>query len=239
MRFVTSADRAQRTRVVEAILENLNGGGITADDWLQVFAGGGDSIRQTIAASSRMVEYRRVRDALQDLIRRAAVKEHEVQSLLEANPWLFGSEYSELLERRGWTRDERLDFMLRRTTDDYLEVIEIKTPIKEPLFRYDPSHDSHAPGAALSLALGQVIRYVEAIERDRDGIIAKDGCDPLKIRARVIIGCDGDAKQQAALRNLNGHLHRIEVITFDQLLRIADRTLAIFSGELRKQTVPQ
>ena len=34
--------------------------------------------------------------------------------------------------------------------------------------------------------------------------------------------------QQAALRNLNAHLNRIEVITYDQLLRIADRVLAVF-----------
>jgi hypothetical protein len=126
--------------------------------------------------------------------------------------------------------------MLRRTADNYLEVVEIKTPLKEPLFRHDPSHDSYAPGSALSLAIGQVVNYIDAIERNRDGIIAKDGCDPSKIRARIIIGSDGDLNQQAALRNLNGHLHRIEVITFDQLLRIADRVLAIFSTELQRKT---
>ena len=77
-------------------------------------------------------------------------------------------------------------------------------------------------------------RYIEEVERNRDSIIVKDGCDPLKIRARVIIGRDGDEAQQRALRNFNGHLHRVEVLTFDQLLRIADRVLSVFEDKLSK-----
>ena len=76
--------------------------------------------------------------------------------------------------------------------------------------------------------IGQVIRYIEEIERNRDSIRAEDGYDPLKIRARVIIGRDGDIDQQKALQNLNAHLHRIEVFTFDQLLRTGKRVLEVF-----------
>ena len=68
--------------------------------------------------------------------------------------------------------------MLRRTADDYLEIIEIKTPFRQPLFRYDQSHDSYAPSAPLADALGQVVRYIDEVERQRDSIVAKDGCDP-------------------------------------------------------------
>ncbi len=47
---------------------------------------------------------------------------------------MFGSEYSELLDRRRITRDEQADFLLRRTTDGYIELIEIKTPLRgQPL----------------------------------------------------------------------------------------------------------
>lgn len=235
LKLAKGAESSQRIKVVQAFMQNLDAESILAEDWLRVFEQGEVVVSQTIAASARLVEYRRVRHRLAGLISDGSVKEQEIQRLLSDHPWLFGSEYSELLERRNWTRDERLDFMLRRTADNYLEVVEIKTPMKEPLFRHDPSHDSYAPGSALSLAIGQVVNYIDAIERNRDGIIAKDGCDPSKIRARIIIGCDGDLNQQAALRNLNGHLHRIEVVTFDQLLRIADRVLAIFSTELQRK----
>lgn len=79
--------------------------------------------------------------------------------------------------------------------------------------------------------LGQVIRYIEEVERNRDSILAKDKEDTLKIRARVIIGRSGDDGDRAALRNLNAHLNRIEVITYDQLLGIAARVLAVFLAE--------
>jgi Shedu protein SduA, C-terminal len=202
----------------------------------QNFRKGGRQNFRNPQLSSRLAEYRRVREQLATLIANPNVPEADLQRLLKGNPWLFGSEYSRLVSRRTWTRDDRLDFMLRRTADDYLEILEIKTPIKQPLFRYDESHDSYAPGASLSSALGQVVRYIEEVERNRDSIIAKDGCDPLKIRARVIIGLDGDKDQQRALRNFNGHLHRVEVLTFDQLLRIADRVLSVFEDKLTKAT---
>ena len=59
----------------------------------------------------------------------------------------------------------------------------------------------------------------------------KPDADTLKIKAVAIVGRDGDVYQQAALRNLNSHLHRIEVITYDQLIRIAERVISIFSGQ--------
>ena len=234
VKFARKANSGQRMRVVRALLDSLDVDSVGADEWLQVFESGGEGIRRTIAVSARLAEYRRVRAEVAELVTKPDVGEQELQRILERHPWLFGSEYSELLVRRNWTRDDRLDFMLRRTADDYLEIVEIKTPILQPLFRYDPSHDSYAPSAPLSAAIGQVVRYIEEVERQRDAILAKDGCDTLKIRARLIIGRDGDDKQSAALRSFNGHLHRIEVLTFDQMLRIADRVLSVFEESLAR-----
>ena len=119
--------------------------------------------------------------------------------------------------------------MLRRTVDDFLEIVEIKTAFSEPLFRYDKSHDSYYPSSRLSRVVGQVMKYIEEVERNRDKILVKDEVDTLKIRARVIVGRDGKTKgERAALRNFNSHLYRIEIITFDQLLRIVERVLSMF-----------
>ena len=110
-------------------------------------------------------------------------------------------------------------------------IIEIKTPFTQPLFRYDTSHDSYAASRPLADAVGQVIRYIEETERNRDHILTHDHCDPLKIRARLIIGSHGDKRQQTTLREFNAHLQRIEVLTFDQLLRIAHRVLSVFEDK--------
>jgi len=232
LRASKGADSGQRMRIVRAVLDNLDVSTVPPAEWSSIFAEGSEDVRRMIAVSARLADYRKVRDELAALVGAEGVGETKLQNLLSDNPWLFGSEYSELLPRRNWTRDQNLDFMLRRTADDYLEIVEIKTPFAQPLFRHDRSHNSYAPCAQLADAIGQVIRYVEETERDRDSIIAHDSCDPLKIRARIIIGRDGDANQRIALREFNGHLHRIEVLTFDQLLRIADRVLSLFEEKL-------
>lgn len=187
------------------------------------------------AAAINLATYKTAIDELIQLITSAdRVLESQFQKLLSENPWMFGSEYSEILDRRRWTRDENQDFVVRRTSDDYIELIEIKTPLGgTPLFRYDESHDSYYAGADLSKVLGQVQNYLEKLDADRYAIQQKDSEDVCKIRAKIIVGRDGDAGQQQALRRLNGHLHRIEVLTFDQLLHIAQRVVSYLENALR------
>jgi hypothetical protein len=187
------------------------------------------------AAALNLATYKAAVDELHRMVTSTSrVPEAEFQRLLVENPWMFGSEYSELLDRRRWTRDEQQDFVVRRTTDGYIELIEIKTPLEgRALFNYDASHNTLYAGAELSKVVGQVQNYIEKLDRDRNSILANDGEDTTKIRAKIIIGCDGETDQQHALRRFNGHLHRIEVITFNQLLKIAQKVLDYLEGALR------
>lgn len=226
--LVQQADSSDKLRLMQAILTDISKTPMVSHELAEAFSAGDGKFLNNVAVAARMVNYQRIYEELVDLVNSSATSESAIQNLLASNPWLFGSEYSELVERRTWTRDDRLDFMLRRTIDDYLEIVEIKTPFSEPLMRYDDSHDSYFPSAKLSAVLGQVVRYIEEVERQRDAIIAKDGYDTLKIRARVIIGRDGNRDHQKALHNFNAHLHRVEIITFDQLLRTGKRVLDLF-----------
>ena len=186
------------------------------------------------AAALNLVSYKQAFNELKALVNKPKVKEQEFQTLLKDNPWMFGSEYSELLPNRKLTRDEEQDFILRRTTDGYIEVVEIKTPLEgKDLFRHDSSHDCYYAGADLSKVIGQVQNYLDLIDADRDKIRIRDSEDPFKTRAKIIVGRSGDENQTAALRSLNGHLMRIEVITFDQLISIAKRTLMYLYTSLR------
>jgi len=187
------------------------------------------------AAALNLVTYKTAVKDLQNLVNAGCdTSEAQFQELLAENPWMFGSEYSELLDRRKWTRDGQQDFVVRRTTDDYIELIEIKTPLDgRILFNKDTSHGTYYAGAELSKAVGQVENYIEELEADRNTILVKDGEDTCKIRAKVIIGRDNDEQQRRALRRFNGHLHRIEVITFDQLLKIAQNVISYLESALR------
>ena len=220
---------SDRLELLKTILGQLSGDASDVGEFVAAFGKATPATIAQIGIAARVVEHQRVYERLKTLVEDPSTPEAQLQRFLGEHPWAFGSEYSQLVDRRTWTRDDRLDFMLRRTVDNYLEIIEIKTPFLDALFRHDMSHDSYYPSAALSQVVGQVMRYIEEVDRQRDAIAVKDGWDPLKIRARVIIGRDGPGEQQRALRNLNGHLHRIEVITFDQLLRIARRVLDVFA----------
>lgn len=232
--LVQKADSSAKSQFMKAIIEDISDADHIPVDLKDAFESGSVKLLESISTSARIVHYRRALDELKELVANAASNETQLQHLLQDNPWLFGSEYSELLDRRSWTRDDRLDFMLRRTVDGYLEIVEIKTPFTDSLFRYDRSHDSYFPSAELSKVIGQVMRYIEEIERDRNSIIARDGYDPLKVRARIIIGQDGDTEEQKALHNFNAHLTQIEIITFNQLINIGRRVLDVFRVTLER-----
>jgi hypothetical protein len=217
-----------KLHLVKNLLAQLSGDDSTVSEFVSVFEGSTEATRRSIAAASRLVDYRKALAHLKEIVDNSSTPEHDFQQHLERNPWMFGSEYSELLSRRAWTRDERVDYMLRRTVDNYLEIVEIKTAFTEPLFIYDDKRDCYYPSAKLSPIFGQITKYIEEVERQRDHILAKDNVDTLKIRARAILGRDQSAEEQAALHKLNAHLHGIEILTFDQLVRIAERVLAIF-----------
>ena len=189
-----------KLQLVKTILSHLEHHSSHVADFVAAFQSSNAETLRHIAVASRMVEYKKAYVKLEALIDDTSTLEIEMQKHLTENPWMFGSEYSELLPRRTWTRDDRLDYMLRRTVDDFLEIIEIKTPFREALFIYDDSHDSFYPSSKLSPVLGQVMRYIDEVERARDSILAKDDCDTLKIRARAILGCDGPPGHQVALQ---------------------------------------
>jgi len=222
---LASSDKIQ---LIRTIFDQLEDSPSNVSDFISAFEESSPEVLTHIATASRFLKYRASYKQLESLVQDPMTPESYFQKHLSSNPWMFGSEYSELLSRRTWTRDDNLDYMLRRTVDGYLEIVEIKTAFTDRLFLFDTSHNSYYPSANLSPILGQVIRYIEEVERNRDSIIAKDKVDTLKIRARAIVGRDGDEGQRAALRNLNAHLHGIEIITYDQLLRIAERVLTVF-----------
>jgi len=216
--------------IIKLIIPRIKDASSYLDVFIESFQESDPNTLEHIEIAARFVKHKQAYERLKLLVESGHNLENDFQQLLSENPWMFGSEYSELLDRRTWTRDDNLDFMLRRTSDNYLEVIEIKTPFSEPLFLFDKAHESYYASSKLSPVVGQVISYISEIERNRDSILSKDKCDALKIRAKIIIGQDGNQYHQEALRNYNAHLHRIEVITFSQLVRITRRVLNVFEG---------
>ena len=136
-----------------------------------------------------------------------------------------------MLERE-LTWKGKQDFNMRRTSDDYLEVIEIKTP-EVTLFK--KVRDRFIEKEEVVNAINQVDDYHRRIE---DNWRALNRMYPDlrldKVRGKVVIGGREDLldEEKTALRRLNARLHGIEVITFSQLVANAERMLKIL-GEQR------
>jgi hypothetical protein len=178
------------------------------------------------------LNFARLSRALDDL--KSLVKEDHLESVyqgfLQEHHWMFGSEYSQLVTNRQIVRGLELDFPLRRTVDGYLDIIEIKTPLHgEPLFRKKGKRWSET--SDLVDAINQADDYLANIDAEQYQIKFHEELDVEKVRAKVVIGRDGDAEQVRALRRLNARINRIEVITFDQLMKIAQRILDLLVEE--------
>ena len=159
--------------------------------------------------------------------------EETFQNFLKANPWIFGSQYSQVTCKKITFDNDVLDYLARRTADGYEEIIEIKRPIKD-LFR-KRRQKGLAENKEVVDAVNQVDNYIAGLDADRykydseaHGYMKVE-----KIRAKIIIGTDSDDPvKMRALRRLNARYNRIEVITYDQLIANARQMLQWLENEI-------
>ncbi len=192
--------------------------------------GENDNVRMA-AAALRVAHRNHALQLLRSLIDNDA-PEHAFQQLLEKNWWMLGGHYTAIIPRREWTTEDSLDILLE-TADRYFEIIELKRS-SAPLFIKD--HGNWIVSAEVNRAVNQAAHYISEIEADRGNLIRKYRIDLYKLKARVLIGRlenreDEEQEKRESLRMYNSHLHRIEVITYDRLERIADSIVHANLGE--------
>lgn len=185
-----------------------------------------DSRVQSFAATINHKRMSQALDEFREMIEQK-LDEPKYQKFLEKHNWIFGSEYSAMLERDLIWKGQ-LDFPMRRTADGYLEVIEIKTPHVD-LFSCNGKR--YIEKSEVWYAINQVDDYLARVRNNFTELQAKYPDLGLRnLRGKVIIGKSKDNEREA-LRRLNARLNRIEVITYDQLIAIAQRMLDILKHQ--------
>lgn len=198
--------------------------------------GEGNKLRM-VAAAIRVAHRQEALAKLQSLIDDEAT-EPKFQELLDQNWWMFGGHYVEQIPRRNWTTDETLDILLR-TADGYFELVELKRSNPQ-LFKMD--HGKWVVTADVSDAINQAAHYISEIERTYSALFQRYSIDLYRLKAKVLIGYlppdEADLeRKRASLRMLNSHLHRIEVVTFDELVRISQNVIDANAGESGQDSV--
>ena len=186
---------------------------------------------QSLVAAINFVYYSKALTRFKEMVEGNA-SEHDFQKFLQENHWLFGSEYSELLDKRNLVVGQQLDFPLRRTVDGYLDVIEIKTPLDgKSGFNHDRSHDTYYPSSEVLQGTSQVLNYLASLEAGNYQILAQNKIDVTRVRGKLIIGIDGSEEEQKVRRLFNQNSVSVEVISFDGLIKLGQRILEIMVDE--------
>lgn len=200
--------------------------------------GESDNLRM-VAAALRVAHRNNALKLLKSSIDSEAV-EQEFQKLLEANWWMLGGQYVEIIPRREWTVEDSLDILLK-TADFYFEIIELKRS-NASVFVQD--HGNWIVSGEVNRAVNQAAHYISEIEADRANLLRKYKVDLYKLKAKVLIGHlahddDNYAAKRETLRMYNSHLSRIEVLTYDELYRIADNVVHANLGESGQEDIWQ
>jgi hypothetical protein len=157
--------------------------------------------------------------------------EQDLQEALEGQHWIFGGRFvgDEPTYRRLVAGDE-YDIPLIRA-DGSLFVVELKLSmkLKEPLVKRH--RGSWVAAAAVNDAMSQAVNYLVGLDENRLRIRDEAGIETRRASAMVLIGhpaCQPEAPEEAiheALRILNTHINRVEVLTYKELIDNAERSI--------------
>lgn len=168
-------------------------------------------------------------DEARRIIEDPAASEADLHRVLKNNTWIFGGRYLGSLAERRLTVGNELDLPLIRA-DGALQVVEFKRSMRAGALvkRY---RNAWVPTAEVHDAVGQAINYLVALDEDRHEVRTKFGIETRRASATVLIGHPGsqpDIPEEEiydALRTMNSHTSRVEVLTYKDLIDSAERTL--------------
>lgn len=170
----------------------------------------------------------RKRQAIADLeeaVRDPNSLERRFQAIIEKHPWLFGGQYVATRPERMIVLGDQFDVPLVRA-DGSIHVVELKRANIPNLVKTYRKHLMVGP--QVHEAVSQSANYLRSTDENVQGIHYSFGIDARRVSATVVIGHidynDEEMTETAfyqTLRTYNGHLSRIEVITYDQLVSSA------------------
>ena len=164
------------------------------------------------------------------------VTETDMQRIIGNAWWVFGGRYIQVLERRDLLNLDQHDVPLI-TADGSLHIVELKSPQIPALVRRHRNH--WIVGADIHEATMQAANYVRTADElglPLQTLISEELGIEVKLRrvfATVVIGHRDHVRTSdmppdqvdLALRTYNANLSRVEVVTYDQLLDAASRSL--------------
>lgn len=185
--------------------------------------------------------YRLTVNRLRDMVATQAEMLHdesEYQTLIRNHPWMLGSQYCQVLgeESTIWFHS-RVDLLLGSAMG-HIDIVELKRPDTDLLVQ-GTRPKTWRKSCHLSDACAQARKYLQRIDEHRHDIVRELGLPrqsvPRLYRSSVILVLgrtpeNDDALE--ALRDLNSENARIVIMTYDDVVAVAEATIAIFEKRL-------
>lgn len=191
------------------------------------------SLHDSASISSVLTRSRQSKglERLKAVIDDPASLEPQIQAVLQEEWWVFGGKYVSASVRRSYTVLDQFDIVLIRA-DNSLHLVEIKQANISRLVV--PDHNHWIVGNDVHKAVNQAMNYIRSLDEKRADILADFGIDCRRASATVVLGhpryiraSPTPVQLADALRTYNSHLSRIEVITYEELTKTAERFLQL------------
>lgn len=215
--------------VTQALLQTLSNQDIAQNIFTAELS---PDFARTLQYAARASQIEAALAELQNLIEATDTREQQLQAWLQTYAWIFGTEFVSLENVRQFDRNHKLDALVRGFSG-FCDVIELKKSSMEVLV-WDDSHKGFFFSKDTSAAIGQTITYLERLHAAaRRGLEDAEHIKAFYPHGTIVIGRshDWDEAKHKALIGLNEHLHRLRVITYDQLLAIGRNVLSTLTPD--------
>lgn len=183
---------------------------------------------QLLASTVNQYQQQQAVEELDTVARDPTSTENDLQKVLDKQWWMFGGRYIDKAKRRSLTVLDQLDVPLIRS-DGSLHIVELKQANIPGLIR---KHRNHlVVGDEVHEAVSQAMNYLLALDEQRAQILTTLGVDVRRASATIVVGHTDFIENftmeeiHETIRTYNSHISRIEVITFDELIAGARRSL--------------
>lgn len=218
-----------KARLLRKIAESEN-----LESLVQIEHEFGASISDAFAVSRLHASRREVLSEFEERLG-LVLDENDWKRFLTRHSWIFGvSNFQVINETRlGIHHDTDIPF---EVDGGFMDIVELKRP-DEPFWRTNRGGSTFlyrgkfpVQSGEVTAALAQVTGYIFEAEKNAnntDFIRDHGGVVPIKPRGLVVVGRSNNWSQAEwqAFRLLNDELHGIQIITYDQLLNRAKKSL--------------
>lgn len=167
---------------------------------------------------------------LEKIIEGEFTNEIYIQKFLLKNLWMFGNDYSFIINDEKINAENILD-IIPKNFEGYIDVIEVKLP-NEKLFNWDNSHKNLYCTSNLTKAISQTQNYIFELEKMtiNEKYQMKNKCKIIKPKGVVLYGSREklNSDEERYLRILNSSYHNLMIITYQQLLEKAKNTISFY-----------